>query len=100
MEKYYNEEIIERLKKIADHYGLVSQIAKLNEELGELSSECGYAMIGKMNENIYSEIADVLILISQIEYLLGCSKKVNEQIEFKTRRQIQRIDREEQEKNM
>ncbi len=57
-------------------------------------------MIGKMNENIYSEIADVLILISQIEYLLGCGKKVNEQIEFKTRRQIQRIDREEQEKNM
>ena len=48
MEKYYNEEIIERLKKIADHYGLVSQIAKLNEELGELSSECGYAMIGKI----------------------------------------------------
>ena len=45
-------------------------------------------------ENIYSEIADVLILISQIEYLLGCGKKVNEQIEFKTRRQIQRIDRE------
>lgn len=82
----------ERLKEVADYYKLYGQLIKTVEELGELSTECAKALGGKLNDNMYSEIADVSIMLEQIIYLLGCEKKVEEQIEYKIRRQVGRMN--------
>ena len=82
----------ERLKEVADYYKLYGQLIKTVEELGELSTECAKTLGGKLNDNMYSEIADVSIMLDQIIYLLGCEKKVEEQIEYKIRRQVGRMN--------
>ena len=60
----------ERLKQIADHYGLDSQLNMLQEECAELIQAVSkYRRTGKL-ENLDEEITDVKILLKQIDYLL------------------------------
>ena len=62
----------EKVKRIADYYGWSSQLRQLAEECSELSVESlHYIREGRGIERISEEMADVLIMIQQIIYLMG-----------------------------
>lgn len=62
--------IDERLKQIADHYGLDEQLNILQEECAELIQAVSkYKRTGKLG-NLDEEMTDVKILLKQIDYLL------------------------------
>lgn len=91
--------IDDRLKTIANHYGLDSQINILQEELAELIQAVSKFRRGDPS-HIIEEIADVYIMLDQITYLLQkyTSVDINYFIslyeEKKIRRQLRRIDEE------
>lgn len=60
----------DRLKTIADHYGLDSQLNILQEELSELIQAVSKYRRGDPS-HILEEIADVEIMLDQVKYLLG-----------------------------
>ena len=95
--------IDERLKKIADHYGLDEQLNILQEECAELIQAASKYRRTERPSNLYEEIADVRIMIDQIEYLLdkkysplGCCSESNYLYfsENKIKRQLERIQNE------
>ena len=67
----------ERIKKIAKHYGLISQVDKLSEESAEMIA-AALQMCTKQNDrnnrdllrNYLSELADVDIVLEQVKFLL------------------------------
>lgn len=94
----------DEIKMIADHYGFDAQSHMLVEEMGELiqaiskvyrtSHDHGCPCIvpnEEAVENMFEEIADVSICLSQIIYLTDCMDKVNEWREKKIKRQMERI---------
>ena len=97
----------QKIQHIADHYGYEPQSRQLIEELSELiQAICKHnrAFAGKRfsklskcpeKDAITEEIADVEIMIAQIEHLLGVSAmKLDNMIEQKLDRQIERIKNE------
>ena len=96
----------QKIKYIADHYGYDPQSRQLIEEMAELTVALNKAWrktfdtVDKMpnmddEERIVEEIADVEIMITQIEYLLGISAmELNNMIEQKLDRQIERMKNE------
>ena len=97
----------QKIQHIADHYGYEPQSRQLVEELSELiQAVCKHnrAFEGKRlskfsncpeKDAITEEIADVEIMILQVEYLLGVSAmKIDNIIEQKLDRQIERIKNE------
>mgnify|MGYP003533033289 CR=1 FL=1 len=89
----------EKIRTIADHYGLSNQLMKTVEELNELSIECAKSWGKKeIRDNLISEVADVLVMITQIIYLGKIEwKEVEDVMKYKVDRQIQRIKEEENE---
>ena len=92
---------VEKIKQIADHYKLEHQLGKTLGELSELSQEIrdylfDYQM--KLDDitacRIVDEIADVRIMLAQLEYLIGIEEEVGERIGFKLDRQVKRIENE------
>ena len=88
----------EKVKRIADYYGWNSQLRQLAEECSELSVEAlHYTRERGGIERISEEIADVLIMIQQIIYLLrNDTEKLEKYAEFKLDRQLSRIEREQE----
>ena len=88
----------EKVKRIADYYGWNNQLKQLAEECSELSVEAlHYIREGKGIERIFEEIADVLIMINQIIYLIGHGYgDIEKYAEFKLDRQSRRIEREQE----
>ena len=88
----------EKVKQIADYYGWNNQLKMLAEECSELSVEAlHYIREGKGIERIFEEIADVLIMIQQITYLIGHGyEDIEKYAEFKLDRQLRRIEREQE----
>lgn len=97
----------QKIQYIANHYGYEPQSRQLIEELSELiQAVCKHnrAFGGKQlsesrecpeKDAITEEMADVEIMILQIEYLLGISAmELNNMIEQKLDRQIERIKNE------
>lgn len=97
-----NEKQLEQIKQIADYYGKQRQINKAMEECGELVQ-----MLAKYNSilmgdmlvdqkettiNITEELADVLVCIKQIAYLLKIEDPVKGFIDYKITRQLDRIE--------
>ena len=83
----------ESLAKIIDHFGLESQVKKLEEELNELLSEIkDLPSSGLMKDNFEfkSEIADVLVLINQITNKLDINQDIEEIMNFKILRTMDR----------
>lgn len=89
----------ERLIRIADHYGLESQLDMLQEECAELIQA-----ISKYKRNgssgIVEEMADVFILLDQVIYLLNKQAAAIDVEDFivlwmekKIRRQLERIEK-------
>ena len=88
----------EKVKRIADYYGWNNQLKQLAEECSELSVESlHYIKEGRGIERISEEMADVLIMIQQIIYLIGHGYgDIEKYAEFKLDRQLSRIEREQE----
>lgn len=89
--------------RIADHYGLRHQLNKLIEELDELKRPALSAALDliisreidqETRTQLIDEMADVTIMIRQIAYLLGAADEVEQRVEFKIERQLDRMDNE------
>ena len=97
----------QKIRHIANHYGFESQSRQLMEECGELaqavnkmwratkalSQDPKQAMaVIEAENNLVEEIADVSIVIAQIQQILGISHdRVADQAEIKLDREIERI---------
>jgi len=88
--------IDDRLKVIADHYGLDGQLGILQEECAELIQAVIKYHRNGMEALMVEEMADVLIMIDQITYLLDASHGLDGIIQRKIGRQMKRITEEKQ----
>lgn len=87
-----------RLKEIADHYGINSQLGILQEECAELIQAVSKFRRGGTNLQILEELADVEIIIAQIRYLAGKNSSIIDEFkDKKIRRQLERIKEAENE---
>ena len=93
----------EKIEHIARHYGVDHQCKKCVEEMAELTQAlCKYTDIESCaeakacRESIIGELADVRVMVQQIEYLLCCGNEVEATIDYKLDRQIERIKREKE----
>ena len=87
----------QKIKTIADHYGLNHQLMKTVEELNELALECAKSWDKKsITENLISGLADVEIMIEQIKYLGKIEQSDIDDVKaYKIDRQLRRIKEEE-----
>lgn len=85
------------LKAIADHYGFTSQADMLTEEAAEFTQAVNKLRRGFPDayKNIKEEVADVLVVASQLRLLLG-SEEIDEIAHEKIKRQLQRIKEEDE----
>ena len=85
----------ERIKTIADHYGIKKQMRQLAEECSELAVEASHSARKGVTVKIIEEMADVLLMIEQVVYLSGIAiEDIDECISFKIDRQMKRIKEE------
>ena len=99
----------DRIQKISDAYGYDAQSRQLIEELAELTQavnkfwrkqlDCGKKEFSKKDEeirfteeyeNMVEELADVQLMLLQMEYLLNAD--ITEQMRDKVKRQMERLD--------
>ena len=86
----------ERIKTIADHYGIKKQLRQLAEECSELAVEASHSARKGTTVKIIEEIADVQIMIEQIIYLVRIDRcDIQDCINFKLDRQMKRMEKEE-----
>lgn len=110
----------DKLKQIADFYGLEIQVAKLAEECAEFNAavfkhdyyenlrhgysngRIDFAVIAKKSieahDKMIEELADVLLMARQVEYLLEgepeLKEKIDKHMEAKIERQLKRMEEE------
>jgi len=91
--------------KIANHFGLEPQMQQLIEEMSELTQAiCKHkrkngegqplsdAIAARhVEENLIEELADVKLVLSQVIFLLGCEKEVQQIENQKIKRTLERI---------
>ena len=99
----------EELKQIIQHYGIDHQLRKFNEECFELEeaiiiyeneiphcdpiADAGY--IEMLKKHITGEIADVTVMLKQFQYYYEIEdKEIEEVMNFKIKRQLDRITNE------
>mgnify|MGYP003289474686 CR=1 FL=1 len=87
----------DKIRFIADKYGLWHQLGKLSEECNELSIECVKSVNeGMVRRDIIQEIADVEILIEEIIHLTKLDRALIDGYKtYKINRQLMRIQKEE-----
>lgn len=91
--------------KIIEHYGVRNQLKKLSEEVFELQEAvieedimCG--VNGIHTEHICEEIADVFVLLFQLQEFYGISKyEISDMICYKVERTLERIKKEVKNEN-
>ena len=80
---------------IADHYGTLGQLNKTKEECQELiEAIIGYLIGQDGRAHIAEEIADVRVMLMQLEFLLDIEPEVEGMMRYKVDRQIKRIEAE------
>ena len=82
------------LRNIAEHYGLRVQMRQTIEEMAELTQVICKAErydLDTVRDHLVEEVADVSIMIDQLEYLLGDSRIAQIKAE-KIERQKRRIE--------
>ena len=85
----------DKVKEIADHYGIKNQLRQLAEECSELSVEASHSARVGTTVKIIEEIADVMIMIEQVVYLAKIDKcDIEDCINYKLNRQLKRIEEE------
>lgn len=71
----------EQLKEIIDHYGDDHQKDKLFEEMAELQKEVCKELRGKgEKQHIAEELADVYVILQQLQLIYGITDKQIEQV--------------------
>ena len=94
MNVYVDED---KVKEIAEHYGLKNQLRQLAEECCELSVESSHSARKGTTVKIIEEMADVMIMIEQVVYLAKIDKcDIEDCINYKISRQLKRIEEEEE----
>lgn len=106
-----------KIKKIADHYGLENQLTKMAEESAEYAAavlKCRFytdlvqtsrAKVKHFGpkadiagEEMFKELADVMVLCRQIEYFMDThppfKTRIEELMDAKCNRQLRRIEEE------
>ena len=78
----------ELLSRAIAHYGMCSQMIVAVEELSELQKELCKNL---RNENNVDHIADVKIMLEQLEIVFGCTDSVRHWRNFKLQRLADRI---------
>lgn len=87
-------EQLRHLNTIVEHYGSDHQQRKAIEECAELTQAiCKYEACLDGVEKIVDEIADVKIMLAQLEIIFDCFGEVEARIEYKINRQLERIKR-------
>ena len=85
----------DRIKKIADHYGIEKQLHQLAEECSELAVEASHSARKGVTVKIIEEMADVILMVEQIIYLAEIDIcDIEDCIDFKLNRQMNRISNE------
>ena len=85
----------ERIKIIADHYGIENQMRQLAEECSELAVEASHSARIGTTVKIIEEMADVLVMMEQVIYLAKIDKcDIKDCINYKLDRQMKRIKEE------
>lgn len=82
------------LRNIAEHYGLRVQMRQLIEEMAELTQVICKAErydLDTVREHLVEEVADVEVVLEQVDYLLGDSR-INQIKAEKIARQKRRIE--------
>lgn len=74
--------VVDKLRKVINHFGKLHQVVKLGEEVGELNKailnyENGYKLT---NVEITEEIADVYLLLEQIKQMYHLDESEIEQV--------------------
>ena len=89
------EDYMDKLRALATHYGLNSQLRKTQEELHELDFAIRDHLATptpKTRENIVEELTDCELLFAQLKHLLNISEEeLDLYCEFKTHRQAIRL---------
>ena len=92
-----------KIKTIAEHYGTNNQLVQLAEESAELTqaalkyrrAHCvnpiDFEAMRITRQNLMEEMADTLIMIEQICWLLGCEQAIKDIVDEKLDRQLERI---------
>ena len=85
-------EQLRKLSSIVEIYGADHQQDKAIEECSELiQAICKYKESLDHVEDIIDEIADVEIMLNQLKIIFECTGEVEERIDFKINRQMERI---------
>ena len=80
------------LCSIIEHYGMANQQKKAIEEMSELIQElCRFDGIN--TEKLIDELADVVVMVEQLKILFDCHGEIEERINFKINRQLERMKR-------
>lgn len=87
------------IKRIIDHYGVLTQQLKAIEELAELQRAIARIILNpnsaEARENLIEEIADVLIMIDQVSSIHFIKNiEIETEINFKIERTLERIKNE------
>lgn len=87
------------MKLLIDHYGHESQKMMLLEEMAELQKEICKEFRGELNKDaITEEVADVLIMLEQVQMMYDISEtKLHKITNEKLHRQLRRIEDEKSE---
>ena len=85
-------EQLRHLTTIVEHYGVYTQENKAIEECSELIKEISINNNGINNiEALIDEIADVEVMINQLKIIFYCFGEVEERIDYKINRQLERM---------
>ena len=83
-------------RAILNHYGITEQVSKLKEECQELIEAAdGYINGTDSKAHFLEEIADVEVMLDQMKLHFNAQDKVDEIKRFKVKRQLGRMEREE-----
>lgn len=105
------KEIYGKINEIAEHYGYYPQSRQLIEEMAELTvainkewrlmnEDADSGEIKDARMHIAEEMADVQIMILQISHLLQCGEHINKIMTEKLDRQMERIRKENEQRNL
>ena len=87
--------LMDKIRKISEHYDKYTQIRKAREECQELLDELFELKIINGNyvlpDNTWSEVADVMIMCIQLAMQHEKEDIVREQMEYKVNRQLERM---------
>lgn len=86
------QEQLRKLCGIIEHYGVDIQKDIAIEECSELiQAICKHKRGSGKLEDIVDEIADVEIMMNQLKIIFDCFGEVEDRIDFKIKRQLERI---------